>query len=85
LLRTDQTTTEHWSETALLPQDKQLFHLDLVDPKPEGGENVSIYQYYVGEPDYDTVRAKVMQILNGEAQPLSGAPGSLQGLLKHNP
>jgi tetratricopeptide (TPR) repeat protein len=82
LLRTDAVTTANWSETALMPQDKQLFHLDLVDAKPEGGENVAVYQYYVDEPDYDTVRAKVMQILRGEAQPLSGSPGSLQGIMK---
>jgi tetratricopeptide (TPR) repeat protein len=82
LLRTDEFTTEAWSQTALLAQDKQLFHLDLVDPKPDGGDKVAIYQYYVGEPDYDTVRAKVMEILLGEVQPLSGEPGSLQGVLK---
>lgn len=83
LLRTDADTTETWSNTALLPQDKQLFHLDLVDPTPEGGESVAIYEYYVGEPDYDTVRAKVMQILRGEVKPLSGQPGSLAGTIKH--
>jgi tetratricopeptide (TPR) repeat protein len=83
LLRTDAYTTENWQDTALLPQDKQLFHLDLVDPKPEGGENVAIYEYYVGEPDYDTVRAKVMQVLRGEVKPLSGEPGSMAGIVKH--
>jgi tetratricopeptide (TPR) repeat protein len=82
MLRTDQTTTENWSDTALLAQDKQLFHLDLVYPKPEGGDNVAVYQYYVGEPDYDTVRAEVMKILRGEVQPLSGEAGSLAGILK---
>jgi tetratricopeptide (TPR) repeat protein len=82
LLRTDEDTTQTWSNTALLPQDKQLFHLDMVDPKPEGGENVAIYEYYVGEPDYDTVRAKVLQILRGEAKPLSGEPGSLSGIIR---
>ena len=82
LLRTDALTTENWAATALLAQDKQLFHLDLVEPKAEGGEKVAVYQYYVGEPDYDTVRAKVMQILHGEIQPLSGEPGSLAGIAK---
>jgi tetratricopeptide (TPR) repeat protein len=82
LLRTDQISTENWSDTALLAQDKQLFHLDLVYPKPEGGDNVAIYQYYVGEPDYDTVRAEVMKILRGEVQPLSGEADSLAGILK---
>jgi tetratricopeptide (TPR) repeat protein len=83
LLRTDAYTTETWQDTALLPQDKQLFHLDLVDPKPEGGEKVAVYEYYVGEPDYDTVRAKVMQVLRGEVKPLSGEPGSMAGIIKH--
>jgi hypothetical protein len=82
MLRTDQTTTENWSDTALLAQDKQLFHLDLVYPKPEGGDNIAVYQYYVGEPDYDTVRAEVMKILRGEVRPLSGEAGSLAGILK---
>jgi tetratricopeptide (TPR) repeat protein len=82
LLRTDPATTEQWSETALLPPDKLLFHLDMVDPGKGDDPDVSVYQYYVGEPDYDTVRAKVMQILRGEVQPLSGKPGSLAGILK---
>jgi hypothetical protein len=81
-LRTDESTTETWSDTALLPQDKQLFHLDVVEARPEGGLRVAIYQYYVGEPNYDTVRADVMKILRGEAQPLSGEPGGLAGVLK---
>ena len=82
LLRTDPETTAWWADTALLPPDKQLFHLDMVDPGDKGDLVVSNYEYYVGEPDYDTVRAKVMQILRGEAQPLSGKPGSLAGILK---
>jgi hypothetical protein len=82
LLRTDSATTENWAETALLPPDKQLFHLDLVDRLPGGEEKVAIYEYYVDQPSYDIVRAKVMQILRGEARPLSGQPGSLQGILK---
>jgi tetratricopeptide (TPR) repeat protein len=81
-LRTDEYTTENWSDTALLPQDKQLFHLDVVDARPEGGVTVAIYQYYVGEPDYDTVRAEVMKILRGEVRPLSGEAGGLAGILK---
>lgn len=82
LLRTDAATTETWSATALLPPEKQLFHLDLVDPRPEGGDRIAIYQYYVGEPKYDEVRADVMKILRGEVRPLSGEPGSLSGILK---
>ena len=82
LLRTDEVTTYNWSQTALMPQDKQLFHLDMVDPSSTGGSKVAIYQYYVGQPDYDTVRALVMLILRGEARPLSGEPGSMQGILK---
>jgi len=81
LLRTDQETTEEWSQTALLPPDKQLFHLDMVDSRPEGGDRVAIYKYYVGEPTYDTVRADVMRILRGEMQPLSGEPGSLHAIV----
>jgi tetratricopeptide (TPR) repeat protein len=82
LLRTDTETTENWRGTALLAPDKQLFHLDLVDPTPAGEDKVAIYQFYVGEPDYDTVRADVLKVLRGEVQPLSGKPGSLVGILK---
>jgi tetratricopeptide (TPR) repeat protein len=82
LLRTDAATTENWADTALMPPDSQLFHLDMVDPKPQGGDRTAIYAYYVGEPAYDVVRAKVMEILRGEAKPLSGEPGSLQGIMK---
>jgi tetratricopeptide (TPR) repeat protein len=82
LLRTDDVTTESWSNTALLPPDKQLFHLDFMEPNGSGGLNVSLYQYYVDEPDFDTVNDKVMQILRGEVQPISGQPGNLAGVLK---
>ena len=82
LLRTDTETTENWRDTALLPPARQLFHLDLVDSRPDGGDNVAIYQFYVGEPDYDTVRAEVVKILRGEVRPLSGEPGSLAGILQ---
>lgn len=82
LLRTDEDTTETWENTAILPPDKQLFHLDMVDAKPGGPDVVATYAYYVGEPSYDTVRAEVMKILHGEAKPLSGDPGSLAGVLK---
>ena len=81
LLRTDAATTEHWASTALLPPDQPLFHLDAVDPD-RGGEATGIYEYYTGEPDYDTVRAKALQILRGEAQPLSGGSGPLSGILR---
>jgi tetratricopeptide (TPR) repeat protein len=82
LLRTDTETTENWRSTALLAPDKQLFHLDLVDPTPAGEDKVAIYEFYVDEPDYDTVRAEVLKVLRGEVRPLSGEPGSLAGILK---
>ena len=82
VLRTDSDTTANWTASALLPPDKRLFHLDMVDVQPDGDEKVSIYQFYIDEPDYETVRAKVMDILRGEAKPLSGEPGSLAGLMK---
>jgi tetratricopeptide (TPR) repeat protein len=82
MLRTDTATTQNWADTALMPPDSLLFHLDMVDPKPQGGDKMAIYAYYVGEPSYDVVRAKVMEVLRGEAKPLSGEPGSLHGILK---
>jgi tetratricopeptide (TPR) repeat protein len=82
LLRTDANTTETWATTALLPPEKPLFHLDLVDRAPQGADRVTVYQYYVGQPDYDTVRSDVMKILRGELRPLSGEPGTMSGILK---
>lgn len=80
-LRTDTQTTETWAQTSLVPSDAPLFHLDMIDPGEGGADKVAIYEYFVGEPDYDTVRAKVIKILRGEAQPLSGQPGSLSGIM----
>ena len=82
LLRTDLITTNNWANTALLPDNKALFHLDLVEQDADGSKKTGIYQYYVGEPDYDTVRAKVMEILRGDAKPVAGEPGKLAGILK---
>jgi len=82
VLRTDPESTENWSQTALLPADKPLFHLDAAVRGPGGAIVYSNYQFFVGEPDYDTVRAKVLQILRGDAPPLSGEPGPLFGILK---
>ena len=82
LLRTDEDTTARWQETALLPPDQLLFHLDMVDQGEGGAEKIAIYEYYAGEPDYDVLRVKVLQILRGEARPLNGEPGSLAGILK---
>jgi tetratricopeptide (TPR) repeat protein len=81
-LRTDEHTTEDWSNTALLASDKPLFYLVMVDRAPNGATTSTNYQFYVGEPDYDAVRATVMQILRGEVQPLAGNPGGLQGVIK---
>jgi tetratricopeptide (TPR) repeat protein len=82
LLATDSESTEQWSQTALLPPDAQLFHLDMVDIPRPGEQKVAIYAYFVGEPDYDTFHAKVMQVLHGELKPQTGTPGSLDGILK---
>jgi tetratricopeptide (TPR) repeat protein len=82
VLKTDEETTEQWSETALLPPDAALFHLDLVDTPRPGETKTSIYAYFVGEPDYDTFRARAMQVLHGELKPQSGTPGGLDGVMK---
>ncbi len=82
LLRTDLLTTQNWQGTALLADDKPLFHLDLVERGDDGTLTTSVYKYFVGEPDYDTVRAKVMDILRGDAKPETGPPGKLAGILK---
>lgn len=82
LLRTDSATTQTWAETALMPPEKLLFHLDMVTPKEGGEPDVATYAYFVGEPAYDAVRAKVLEILQGKLKPQSGKSGALEGILR---
>ena len=51
-----------------------------VGPDISGGMTALLYAAREGH--LDTVRALVMRVLGGEAQPLSGVPGSMQGILK---
>lgn len=53
-------------ETGALPRDKRLYHLDWYQDKAH-----RTYAFYESQPTYDTVRAQVLDILNGRAKPIS--------------
>lgn len=74
---TDTHTTETWRESGILSRDKRLFHLDSIFTRPDGRQGRGIYATYADLPDYDTIRAKVLEILSGKAKPLSGEVGGL--------
>jgi hypothetical protein len=49
-----------------------VYHLDTIEQLPNGQRAVRPYEFYVEAPDYDRVRPKVVAILAGSIQPLSG-------------
>jgi hypothetical protein len=64
-----ETTVAVWRETTKPPPKpgERLFHLDGYF---KGGGHAT-YGFYAPEPSYDTVRAKVIQILQGRDKPVS--------------
>lgn len=77
ILMTDGATTETWRENGFLPPGKRLFHLDSVYQTPTGGQASAVYATWTDPPDYDSLRAKVLEVMSGTAKPLSGKPGGL--------
>jgi len=53
-------------ETGDLPRDKRLYHLDWYQ-----GTAHRTYAFYESQPTYDTVRAKVLDVLDGRVKPVS--------------
>lgn len=74
MLLSDPETNDRWREVAKVSSSALVYHLDTVDPGPDGDQVRRPYVNYVGAPDYDTVRALVMDILSGRAKPMSGEP-----------
>jgi tetratricopeptide (TPR) repeat protein len=74
MLRADSETTQRWRDDGTVPDDATVFHLDSAENPPGGDQTIRTYAFYIGEPDYDRVRAKVVEILAGKALPLTGAP-----------
>jgi tetratricopeptide (TPR) repeat protein len=72
VLLSDPETNERWRDAANLTVDDVVYHLDTIAAATNGNEVHAIYNNYVGEPNYDTVRAAVTDILTGKAKPISG-------------
>jgi tetratricopeptide (TPR) repeat protein len=72
LVRADNETNERWREDGTVSYGTVVYHLDTVEQLANGQAVVRPYEYYLEPPDYDRVRAKVVEILAGTAQPLTG-------------
>jgi tetratricopeptide (TPR) repeat protein len=72
VVRSDDATNERWRENGTVPDGTAVYHLDTVDQLADGQSVVRPYKYYLQSPDYDQVRAEVVEILAGTAQPLTG-------------
>jgi tetratricopeptide (TPR) repeat protein len=72
VVRSDNETNERWREDGTVPYGTVVYHLDTITQLANGEQAVRPYEYYLEPPDYQRVRAKVVGILDGTAQPLSG-------------
>jgi hypothetical protein len=72
VVRSDSQTNERWREDDTVPYGTVVYHLDTVEQLANGRTAVRPYEYYLDTPDYERVRAKVVEILAGTAQPLTG-------------
>jgi tetratricopeptide (TPR) repeat protein len=73
VVRADNETNERWREDGTVSYGTVVYHLDTIEQLGDGQALVRPYEYYLQPPDYDRVRAKVVEILAGTIQPLSGA------------
>ena len=76
VVRSDNETNERWREDGTVPYRTVVYHLDTVEQLANGRTAVRPYEYYLEAPDYERVRAKVVDILAGTAQPLTGQADS---------
>jgi tetratricopeptide (TPR) repeat protein len=72
VVRSDDETNSRWRENGTVSYGTVVYHLDTVEQIAVGQITTRPYEYYLEPPDYDRVRAKVVEILAGTAQPLSG-------------
>jgi tetratricopeptide (TPR) repeat protein len=72
VVRSDDETNQRWREDGTVPYGTVVYHLDTITQLAGGQQAVRPYEYYLGPPDYERVRAKVVEILAGTVQPLSG-------------
>ncbi len=77
MLATDSETTANWREAGVIAPGKRAFHLDSVFTMPNGRQARAMYAAWPDRPDYDTLRAKVLEIIKGDAKPMAGPIGGL--------
>ena len=81
VVQTDSHTTENWREAGILAPGRRLFHLDSIfetrSGAPGHNQELAMYATWPDPPDYDTVRAKVHEIMSGKIKPMSGPVGGL--------
>jgi tetratricopeptide (TPR) repeat protein len=65
-----QATNQIAREVGQIKPGERLFHLD---GYKEGGRVHELYQFFVGEPSYDSVKVAVQEILQGKRKPQSGS------------
>jgi len=74
VVRSDAETNERWRENGTVSYTTIVYHLDTLERLPDGRSLARPYEFYLTPPDYDQVRARVVGILDGSIQPLSGSP-----------
>jgi hypothetical protein len=73
VVRSDGGTNDRWREDGTIAGSAVVYHLDTLEQLPNGRLRARPYEFYMQPPDYDQVRAKVVGILDGTAQPLTGS------------
>jgi tetratricopeptide (TPR) repeat protein len=74
ILHSDSQTNEQWRDAGTITDSQAVYHLDEIKRQPDGTEAAVPYKFFIGEPDYETVRKVVVDILNGQAKPQIGDP-----------
>jgi tetratricopeptide (TPR) repeat protein len=77
IVRTDSYTAENWRAAGILPPGKRVFLLESVFAAADGRPRRAMHAAFVDLPDYDAIRAKVLEVMAGEAKPMSGDRGGL--------
>jgi tetratricopeptide (TPR) repeat protein len=77
VVQTDSETSEYWRQSGILPPGKRLFHLDSIYVGADGRAARAMYLTFADLPDYDTLRAQVLDVLAGKVKPMSGKAGGL--------
>jgi tetratricopeptide (TPR) repeat protein len=74
VLHSDDQTNQQWRDNGTITFSQAVYHLDGVRRLPDGTEASAPYKFFIDEPNYETVRALVIDILNGQAKPQIGDP-----------